>query len=80
MVLDRSAKAAIVVSSIFPVVASATVALRIYARKSASLSFFADDYLIFVALVGPIAQGLSSSNLLTVLDRSGRHRCTMRSY
>ena len=49
--LSTRAKALVVVSIIFPILALIAVGLRLYARRIKSLALKADDYVILVALV-----------------------------
>ena len=55
--LTNLAKTTIIVSIVFPLLATLAVALRLYARRCKSLRLGPDDYVILVALVRAASDG-----------------------
>ena len=49
--ISNASRAVVIVSSVFPIVATLAVVLRFYARRLKVQPFQADDYLVLLALV-----------------------------
>lgn len=74
--LSTPSRATVIVSCIFPVLATVAVALRFYARRKKALSFRTDDYAVLLALVGSL--GSLEKDAYLPSDRADNHNCYMR--
>ena len=71
--LSTPSRATIIVSCVFPVLATVAVALRFYARRLKALAFRTDDYAVFLALVRSLR-----SLTKEAYNRADNHDCYMR--
>jgi len=71
--LSTPSRATIIVSCIFPLLATVAVALRFYARRLKALAFRIDDFAVLLALVRSF-----SSRKKEAHHRADNHNCYMR--